>query len=85
MDKLVAEARTAALQGTEGPADRVADRALPEAWGDATMVRQALLNLLSNAVKYTGQRSNAEISVEGSENDDGNRLHASATTALAST
>ncbi len=43
--------------------------ALPEGWGDATMVRQALLNLLSNAVKYTGQRSTAEISIEGYEND----------------
>lgn len=69
MNKLVAEARTAALVGVR---DRRIDwhiGSLPIGWGDPTMVRQAVLNLLSNAVKYTSQRKIAEISVEGHEND----------------
>ena len=69
MNKLVSEAQGTVLQGIK---DRRLDwriSKLPDAWGDATMMRQAVLNLLSNAVKYTGQRHIAEISIEGQEND----------------
>ncbi|HEY1411580.1 MAG TPA: ATP-binding protein, partial [Rhodopila sp.] len=69
MDKLAGEARMMAMRGVR---DREIDwhiGKLPEGWGDATMVRQAVLNLLSNAVKYTGRRERAEIHIEGSEND----------------
>ena len=62
------EARAAASRARR-TVDRLADRALPEAWGDATLLRQAVLNLLSNAVKYTGQRASAEISMEGIEHE----------------
>jgi two-component system, chemotaxis family, sensor kinase Cph1 len=65
MNKLVAEARAAVLLDAK---DRQIDwhiGPLPEAWGDAAMLRQALLNLLSNAVKFTAERKVAIISVEG--------------------
>ena len=69
MNKLVAEAKAAVLLGVK---DRQIDwriGTLPESWGDATMLRQALINLLSNAVKFTGQRAVATISVEGIRSD----------------
>jgi chemotaxis family two-component system sensor kinase Cph1 len=65
MNKLVAEARMTVMQAAgQRRVDWRVGR-LPEAWGDATMLRQALLNLLSNAVKYTGRRALAEIDIEG--------------------
>jgi signal transduction histidine kinase len=36
---------------------------LPEAFGDATLLRQALLNLISNALKYTRPRELARIEI----------------------
>jgi two-component system, chemotaxis family, sensor kinase Cph1 len=69
MNKLVAEARTMALVDVK---DRAIDwqiGKLPEIWGDATMLRQAVLNLLSNAVKYSGPRDIAEIAIMGYETD----------------
>jgi K+-sensing histidine kinase KdpD len=36
---------------------------VPDAWGDALLIRQALQNLLSNAVKYTGKTEMARIEV----------------------
>jgi two-component system, chemotaxis family, sensor kinase Cph1 len=69
MDKLFAEARLAALHGVRDRQIEWRIAPLPEAWGDATMLRQAVLNLLSNAVKYTGRRAVAEITVEATEND----------------
>ncbi len=69
MNKLIAEARMAVLQGVKDRQIAWHIGNLPEAWGDGTMIRQAVLNLLSNAVKYTGGRQNAEISLEGSVNE----------------
>lgn len=69
MSKLVAEARASVMQLTKGRRIDWRTGPLPEAWGDATMLRQVLLNLLSNAVKYTGQRDVAEIGVEGYRDD----------------
>jgi hypothetical protein len=40
---------------------------LPDTWGDAALIRQALLNLLSNAVKFTGSRPLARIEVTSAE------------------
>nr|WP_281416977.1 ATP-binding protein [Ancylobacter lacus] len=40
---------------------------LPPAWGDGSMIRQALLNLMQNAVKYTAPREVARIRVTGAD------------------
>ena len=40
---------------------------LPDAWGDAPMIRQVLMNLLSNAFKFTGVREKAVIEIGGME------------------
>jgi two-component system, chemotaxis family, sensor kinase Cph1 len=42
---------------------------LPEAWGEAALLRQAVRNPLSNAVTYTSRRAPAEIRVQAIEND----------------
>lgn len=44
--------------------------ALPPAWGDASMLRQAFSNLIENAVKYSRNRDPAKIAVRGQRTED---------------
>ena len=38
---------------------------LPNAWGDAALVRQVWANLLSNAIKYSGKRPHPVVEIKG--------------------
>jgi two-component system, chemotaxis family, sensor kinase Cph1 len=63
MDKLVQEVLRAL---PPEPADRAIDwriARLPPAWGDPSMLRQALMNVIGNAVKYTRGRDPAVITI----------------------
>ncbi|HVW15579.1 MAG TPA: PAS domain S-box protein [Mucilaginibacter sp.] len=44
--------------------------ALPPATADQAMIKQVLMNLLSNAVKYSSKRTNPEIEIGGSEDEN---------------
>ena len=44
---------------------------LPVAWGDPSLVRQAMFNLVENAVKYSRDSDPAIITIAGSRNADG--------------
>ena len=70
MDKLVAEVRQSFEIDARGRAIEWRIGRLPPAWGDATLVRQAVSNLIDNAIKYTRDRPHARIEIGGEE-----RLH----------
>lgn len=48
--------------------------ALPQAWGDASMIRQVFVNLLSNAVKFTAKKPEPYIDL-GARMEDGQALY----------
>ncbi len=63
MDKLVEEARRTLEIEAGGRAIEWRIGRLAPAWGDPSLLRQAMLNLLSNAVKYSRGRDPAVIEV----------------------
>lgn len=69
MRKLVAEAQRSLAVDTGNRDVEWQIGALPEAWGDPALLRQALFNLMSNALKYTRGRAPAVIAVSGEEHE----------------
>jgi PAS domain S-box-containing protein len=61
--QLVKEALTEVRQDTEGRNITWKIGALPEFYGDRSMLRLVLVNLLSNAIKFTRTRAQAEIEI----------------------
>jgi light-regulated signal transduction histidine kinase (bacteriophytochrome) len=73
MAKLVEEARRSLDLEVAGRTVewRIAD--MPPAWGDPSLLRQALVNLMSNALKYSRGRKPAIIEIGGENLTDLNR------------
>jgi PAS domain S-box-containing protein len=72
LTQLVREALTEVRQGIEGRNIAWKIGALPDFYGDRSMLRLVLVNLLSNAIKFTRTRPQAEIEIgcsEGNGND----------------
>ena len=70
---LVREALTEVRQDTEGRSIAWKIGALPDFYGDRSMLRLVLVNLISNAIKFTRTRPQAEIEI-GSSEGNGNEL-----------
>ncbi|MGI2033188.1 ATP-binding protein [Rhizobium panacihumi] len=70
MNKLVAEVVRSVMLGNQERDIVWAIDPLPNAWGDATLLRQVWFNLIENAVKYSRPRHPAKISVTGNSDDD---------------
>ena len=68
--QLVREALTEVRQDTEGRNIAWKIGALPDFYGDRSMLRLVLVNLISNAIKFTRTRTQAEIEIGCA---DGNR------------
>jgi PAS domain S-box-containing protein len=68
--QLVREALTEVRQDTEGRSIAWKIGALPDFYGDRSMLRLVLVNLISNAIKFTRTRPQAEIEIGCA---DGNR------------
>jgi PAS domain S-box-containing protein len=67
LDQLLREVLREVQQETDGRTIGWKIGALPNVYGDRSMLRVALVNLLSNAVKFTRKRAQAEIEI-GSTN-----------------
>ena len=65
MTALAQEVFNELLANHEGNSPKCVLEALPDAWGDRSLVRQVWFNLLSNAIKYTGFRESPVIHVSG--------------------
>jgi light-regulated signal transduction histidine kinase (bacteriophytochrome) len=72
LTQLVRDALAEVQQDTEGRNIVWKIGALPDFYGDRSMLRLVLVNLISNAIKFTRTRTQAEVEIgcsEGSEND----------------
>src|ERR1700687_2655384 len=70
--QLVREALTEVRQDTEGRNIAWKIGALPDFYGDRSMLRLVLINLISNAIKFTRTRTRAEIEIgcaDGNKDD----------------
>lgn len=73
MNKLVAEVMKSIQMDLGDRSIEWSIGSLPQAWGDATLLRQVWYNLIENAVKYTRPRSPARISILGETEEHATR------------
>jgi PAS domain S-box-containing protein len=73
LSQLVREALSEVRQDTDGRNIAWKIGALPDFYGDRSMLRLVLINLLSNAVKFTRTRTQAEIEI-GSTSGNGDEV-----------
>ncbi|KQZ48533.1 hypothetical protein ASD54_16850 [Rhizobium sp. Root149] len=73
MNKLVAEVMKSIQMDFGDRSIEWSVESLPQAWGDATLLRQVWYNLIENAVKYTRPRSPARISISGETEEHATR------------
>jgi PAS domain S-box-containing protein len=71
LTQLVKEALTEVRQDTEGRNISWKIGALPDFYGDRSMLRLALVNLISNAIKFTRTRPQAEIEIGCADGNSG--------------
>ena len=71
LNQLVKEAIAEVRHETAGRKIAWTIGALPEFYGDRSMVRLVLVNLLSNAVKFTSTRAEAEIEIGSADGNNG--------------
>jgi light-regulated signal transduction histidine kinase (bacteriophytochrome) len=71
--QLVTEALSEVREDMEGRNIAWKIGALPDLYGDRSMLRLVLVNLISNAIKFTRTRPQAEIEI-GSANENGKEL-----------
>jgi chemotaxis family two-component system sensor kinase Cph1 len=65
MNKIVEEIRRSSAPDHVGRQVEWRVGSLPQAWGDGSLIRQALANLIENALKYSRDRSPAVIEISG--------------------
>ncbi|MBD0346314.1 MAG: GHKL domain-containing protein, partial [Coleofasciculus sp. Co-bin14] len=70
MNQLIREVQRDIELETEGRAIHWHIEELPQISGDPSMLRLVLRNLMENAVKYTSKRTQAEIEISCTENED---------------
>lgn len=73
MNKLVAEVMKSIQMDFGERSIEWSVESLPQAWGDATLLRQVWYNLIENAVKYTRPRNPARISISGETEEHATR------------
>ena len=71
LEQLVKEALSEVQQETDGRKIDWRIGALPNLYGDRSMLRLALVNLVSNAVKFTRKRPQAEIDIGCTDGKEG--------------